>query len=803
MVLYAQEKKSIRIKRIDEKVKVDGVLDENFWSSCEIASDFKQNIPQTGKPSSEKTEVRIAYDDNAIYIGAVLYDDKDSMSLTLSQRDDEGNADWFGVTFDPYNAGTIGFSFNVTSAGVQQDILQQLGSSDENWNAVWQSSVSVMEDKWIAEIKIPFSALRFPKENVQEWGINFIRNIRRHREHSHWNFLDPQGPNFLAQLGVMKGIENIDSPLRLSFTPYVSGYIENYNGTTGYTANGGMDVKYGINDAFTLDVTLIPDFGQVQFDNQVLNLSPFEVRFNERRQFFTEGTELFNKADLFYSRRIGGRPVNSWSVEDQLEENEVVEQNPASTQLLNATKLSGRSKKGLGIGLFNAITATENAILLDTITGESREVETGPLSNYSVFVLDQNLKNNSSVTLTNTNVMRNGHTYDANVTGLETNLFTKGQQYNLSVKGSLSQKYYLDSTSLGHSMLVGVGRSAGKLRYAVSYGESSKTYDRNDLGFQRNNNLRDFSGNIRYNVYTPFWRLIRSWSGIYSSVLFIQETGAFSSWDVDFNVGGTFQNFMTAGLDFGISPVKNRDYFEPRVDGRFYENDESFFMGGFWSSDYSKTFALDGNLGYLWFNENGRFGMDFRFSPRLRISDRMMLILDFRPEYWQNEEGVALGTNGIPFEEEDPIFAKRDRWIVTNTVNYEYTFNNRMGLTFRLRHYWSTVEYNSFYVLNEQGQFDPTTYTGLDEDGNSYHNNAFNAFTIDAAYRWVFAPGSELSFVWKNSIFSSSDRVDINYFQNLETLGNNPATNSFSLKILYYIDYWALHQKMFKGKKKD
>ena len=182
-----------------------------------------------------------------------------------------------------------------------------------------------------------------------------------------------------------------------------------------------------------------------------------------------------------------------------------------------------------------------------------------------------------------------------------------------------------------------------------------------------------------------------------------------------------------------------------------------------------------------------------------------MLIVESDVFYAQNVEGVALG-NGITFDPDNPdnpIFSKRDQWTVTNTIRYNLTFNNRMGITFRLRHYWANVEYNEFFQLNLDGQYESTTYTGFDDEGNSLHNNVFNAFTIDAVYRWVFAPGSELSFVWKNSIFSSSGDVHLNYFQNVETMAQNPATNSLSLKILYFIDYWSVHQRLFKRNKID
>ena len=180
-------------------------------------------------------------------------------------------------------------------------------------------------------------------------------------------------------------------------------------------SNGGLDLKYGINESFTLDMTLVPDFGQTIFDDQILNVSPFEVRFNENRSFFTEGTELFNKSRLFYSRRIGASP----SLSPDTNENEIVTETPASVQLLNASKISGRTSKGLGIGFFNAITEKTYATIEDTLTGETREELIEPLSNYNVLVLDQVLKNNSYITFTNTNVSKQGATRNANVEKLQ------------------------------------------------------------------------------------------------------------------------------------------------------------------------------------------------------------------------------------------------------------------------------------------------------------------------------------------------------------------------------------------------
>jgi hypothetical protein len=800
---FGEDRKKIQLFRTVDKINVDGILNEPCWSLSEIATDFIQNEPVAGAASSQKTEVRISYDNSAIYIGAIMYDTRDSMTLTLSQRDDVGNADWFGVVFDSYNAGTIGFGFIVTSAGVQVDQLQKVDDIDDAWNAVWQSAVTVHDDKWIAELKIPFSALRFPKESEQIWGVNFGRNIRRNREVSYWNFYDPKGINQISQLGQLHGIKDIDAPVRLSFSPYVSGYIEHEGstGNTSYTGNGGMDLKYGLNQSFTLDMTLIPDFGQVQFDNQVLNLSPFEVRYNERRQFFTEGTELFNKGDLFYSRRIGGTPLNFYDAYSDVDSTEFVSTNPSSVRLLNATKVSGRTNSGTGIGFFNAITAPTYATITNSQNNESREFLTNPMTNYNVFVVDQNLKNNSSVTLLNTNVMRAGHTYDANVSSAAFNLYTKEQKYQTVGQFVLSQLYHEDSVDLGHLVNFGFGKSTGQFTWGTSYFETSKTYDPNDLGYFFWTNQRTLNMQLGYNIFTPFWRLYNMWSSFSTSYTRNISPDDFANFEFTAEVGGTFKNFMTAGMWIFSEPVITYDFFEPRVPGRFYEYPQTIGGGGFISTNYGNPFALDLNAGFIKFDDAGRFNLDVTTSPRIRLSDKIFLVLTNYLGYNVNEEGAAVDNNfNVPFDGADPIFAIRDRFTTENTISASYIFTNRMGVTFRLRHYWSKVDYDSFYRLDEDGRFQPTAYTGFTADSISLHNNSYNAFTIDMVYRWVFAPGSELSLVWKNSIFGFSDQIEKNYFENVGDLNNLPATNSISLKVLFYIDYWTIKQKI-KSKK--
>ncbi|PCH95501.1 MAG: hypothetical protein COB85_04430 [Bacteroidetes bacterium] len=588
-----------------------------------------------------------------------------------------------------------------------------------------------------------------------------------------------------------------NSPFRLAFIPYVSAYYENYkvpatgSSSDAYSLNGGMDIKYGINDAFTLDMTLIPDFGQVQSDNQVLNLSPFEVRFDERRPFFMEGTELFNKGGLFYSRRIGGTPGGYYDVEDQLESGEAIIENPNEVQLINSTKVSGRTKGNLGIGVLNAVTARTFATVRDSL-GVDRAILTEPMVNYNVFVLDQALKNNSSIGFINTHVFREAAKMDANVTGAEFKLRNKKNSISLDVGGALSQKFYNnpDSLDLGFKYGLKLAKIGGNFQYGVWYFTESDTYDPNDLGFLYNNNSLGMGAFLSYNVYKPYWNILRSWSNLSISYERLFKPDIFSQLDLSTNVGATFRNFMTAGMFMSYQPIETYDYFEPRVWGRRYTNPTDFNFGGFFSSDYRKKFALDGNANLRTFDESGRYNVNVTLEPRFRLNDHLSFKYEIESYNFINDIGYAT-IDSV----DNIIFGKRDLLTLINELEAAYIFTNRMGLGLRVRHYWSTAQYKDFSVLDQSGYLTDSDYSGIDTSGYSLHNVNFNAFNIDLVYTWVFAPGSEIKIVWKNSILHKGSEIADDYFKNFEALSDLPQTNSFSIKVLYYLDYLSLRRK--------
>ena len=403
--------KSIEAIKAEQAPKIDGELNDIAWEKAPVLTDFIQNFPNYGSPSSVKTTVKILYDNSAVYIGAYLYDNPSLIRKQITARDEEQqtDVDYFSVFFDTYNDKQNGFQFLVTSMNVQTDarLGPNLGGGDffnygdKTWDAVWDSKIKMKPDGWVVEMKIPYISLRFAKKDIQDWGLQFSRFTRRNNETSFWNPVDPTINGFVNQFGEYKNLKNILPPLRLSLSPYVTSGIrvtpENNGKHTEWLRNGGMDVKYGVNESFTLDATLIPDFGQVVSDNVINNLSPFEVKFEEHRPFFTEGTEIFNKAGLFYSRRVGATPKGYNSILQIAEANPNLEivKNPTVTQLYNAIKFSGRTKHKLGIGIFNAVAAPMNAIIKDKTNGTEVKIQTEPLTNYNILVLDQALKGRS------------------------------------------------------------------------------------------------------------------------------------------------------------------------------------------------------------------------------------------------------------------------------------------------------------------------------------------------------------------------------------------------------------------------
>lgn len=778
--------------RTEQRIRADGLLDEEAWLRANVAGDFIMYNPFNGIASKYNTEVRVLYDDEALYIGAMMYDDSpDSIFTELGARDDDNiNSDNFYVEISPFNDGLNGEVFKVTASGVQIDNKLSTGESwerEDTWDAVWESRTAILENGWSAEIRIPYSALRFSKAAAQLWGINFWREVRRDRETSSWSFVTKEYGSTITHLGELGGLQDITPPLRLSLVPYVSGYIEKMSDEPGVSTsyNGGLDLKLGLSESFTLDATLIPDFGQVQSDDHVLNLTPYEVKYNENRPFFMEGTELFKRGNIFYSRRIGRVPHLYGDVYDQLLENEYVSENPAEVGLINATKISGRTRNGLGIGFFNALTNNVYAEVKDSVTGEIRKILTEPLTNYSMIVFDQNLKNNSYVSLANTSVIRNAEKdenfYTANVSSFETLIKSKDQLYSIAATANLSQKYFTDSTGLGHAIDFNIGKTGGVFRTDYNLSLMSDTYDPNDMGYIRRNNEMEHSFDFSYNVFEPKGNLMMQRYSLEFSYEQLYKPRVYTQAAIELNTMIVFMNYWSLSFDAGITPWGENDYFEPRTDDMsvYYFRSPGLLIGFRADTDRSKKLYAEVNMGYgINSSEYDQSLYEWAAEASYRFSRKFSIEYSFAMESLVNDIGYVGNGTG-----DDIFFGKRGVSTREHTLSGAFIFTADSYLSLRGRYYWSKADYDGdYYQLIDDGTLEPSAYGGA-SDLNT------NFFNIDMVYTWRFAPGSELSVVWKNAIMSFSDYIIENPGDNFRDMFGQPQRNSISLKILYYLDY--------------
>ena len=784
--ISAQNKKSVEAYYITSPLKIDGILNETVYRNALPAKDFVQLQPYNGKPSLQPTEAYFFYDQTAIYVGALLHDNKpDSIFNYLTERDNIGMSDYFGVYLDPYNQGQLAYGFFITPAGVQVDIkaIKSDGDNEDgNWNTVWESKTQITKEGWTVEMRIPFSALRFSDKTVSNWGVNMFRNIRRYNSNNSWNFVDRKVSGFIHQEGQLTGIKDIKSPARLSFSPYIATYFQpnNSSGSSKFLYKGGLDVKYGINDAFTLDMMLIPDFGQIQSDDQKLNLSPYELYYDEKRQFFTEGTELFQRANIFYSRRIGASP--KFPADNKLTDNEIITYSPSENQLVNATKISGRTDKGWGIGLLNAMSLSSNAILKDTLTNTARNVIVQPFTNYNVVVIDKSLKNNSYVSLINTNVSMANNPFHANVTATEFQIRDNSKTYVLKGKGGISSRG--DTiTETGYYGSLSVEKNKGQFNWGFNEYFYSDKYNPNDLGYIQRNNQINTEAWLFYQIIEPFWIFRECQGDIFGAYDRVFHPNTLFDKEVGYDLSMRFKNnyYFSSSGKFSTNQF---DYFEPRVAGRFYQNPQNLNLSFYLNTDQRKQLNFGIQYNYSTQPQISHFAHEINLECYLRLGQRFNIEYSIDMNNSRNEHGfVDLSEN-----KDSIVFAKRDVSTLINTFSTSYIINNKTSLSLRARHYWSGVENNQFFLLQSNGLLTNNSEYSENQDQN------YNAFTVDMIFRWIFAPGSELSLAWKTASYSNENKVVYNYMSNFQNAWLNQI-NSLSLKVLYYIDVNSFKKK--------
>ena len=783
--LSAQEidKKELALTEGKDLITVDGTLDEPQWKMAAKISTLDQFFPDAApQPAYLKNDIRIFYTQKGIYFGMRFTDEQGDIKHQMTERDQgSGNTDYLQLIINPFNDGANDFNFYLSAAGAQEDSRTTFDGEDNSWNAVWESATTVSEFEWTAEIYIPYRALRIPKKSadgmIQPWGFNIKRVRRSDRTSYSWNPIDRNFSNESLQSGLLTGIDIKNPPPRVSLRPNATASLSRGgDGAYHQTGAAGADIKVGINKSFTVDMTLLPDFSQVAYDEQFVNFEPFERQFDENRQFFTEGVNLFNKGNLFYSRRIGGNPKNFTNANLSDLNNTTQD----FTRMLNATKLTGTTDKNLSVGFLNALTAPNYATGVDSM-GNAVSILTEPMTNYNVMAFDQRVRGNSSFGMINTHVWRSnseGQTRDAWTSALTANLNVLNNTHYWNAVLAQSTVYDIDNPFRGENLEWEMGRQVGAWRWEHELQVTSQDFDPNDMGFiTRGNRIhQDFA--ISHQILQPKGAFLRKSHKLGVQYRRLYEPNVFERVHMEYHHFALTRGFWAYGYDLELRPAEY-DYFDPRVWGRYRINPASHWHNMWFSMDYRKPVAVDGNLGYWqWadFNAGGWYG---KAKILARVNDQLnfwaqLSANDFNQVGWAQ----TLSTDSIGM-------AVRRTQNVEQSLQARYLFSPNSYVRLDLRHSWNRIDPMQTYHLETDGSMIPSdAYTDM--------KLRINIYNLDIKYVLWFAPGRELNLLYRGSLAYADDQTELDYWKNMQSLGSIPTDHLLSLRVVYFLDYAEL-----------
>ena len=834
-------------------VRIDGRLDEASWNAATPITSFTQRDPNAGSPSTERTEVRILYDGDAVYVGARLFDSAGRPGSRLGRRDSElDGADWFFVAFDSYHDHLTAFQFAVNPAGVRRDAKIGDDEDDESWDPVWDASATVDASGWTAEMRIPLSQLRFRTGDEQTWGIQLIREIARNNEVSWFAFVPKRERSGVARYGHLTGLRGLAPGGRLELLPYIVGrarfqprerdpdatFANPYADGSEQTSSLGFDLKYRLGSNLTLDATVNPDFGQVEVDPAVVNLTAFETRFEERRPFFIEGSEIFqfSGTELFYSRRVGapppGRPPSGSLYDDM----------PESSTILTAAKLTGKAR-GWSLAVLDALTDREEASYIDDDRVEGR-AQVAPFSNYFVGRARRELREGQSV-------------LGGMVTGVHRNLgdaalasrvrsraFSGGadfthdwsdRQWSLSgffaashIAGSRSviaaaqrssARYFQrpDATSLsldtssttlnGYAGRLAIERAAGEhWRGDAAVSTLSPGFETNDIGFQSRADRHSASLTIEY-VHEEPGRVLREWN---------IEAGPQGEWNYDGDRIGT-------GIDLeGSAEFRNYWRIDAELGRNFSSLDDRLTRGGplvrrpggmsasfnvETDSRKAWTFEVEGDTEWGRAGSSTSVGLDIGYKPAPNWS------VSVSPEWSQERtdnqfvtsvaDPLASSTFGRRY-----VFAHLEQSEIAMGTNVNVTFSPLLSLEVFARPFLGSGTFGGLKELTRPRAFDFASYdrTGtVTRDGDELIVDPDGAgpaeeFEVDdetfttrslrgsAVLRWEWRPGSTLFLVWQQQRELEDGRGNVRLGRDLRDLGRTRPDNVFVVKLTWWVN---------------
>ncbi|MBI4553407.1 MAG: carbohydrate binding family 9 domain-containing protein [Candidatus Latescibacteria bacterium] len=777
--------------------KIDGLLDDEIWQYAPVASGFVQQRPTEGVAPTESTTIQIAYDDEALYIGVMAYDREPEKIVTrLARRDQFVDADRISISLDPYLDHQTGYWFAVMASGSVQDGSTSNDDWDDwTWDGVWDVRVAIHEKGWSTEFKIPYYNLRFSPKEEYTWGININRTISRKREWDQWVLKPLQKRGWVSLFGHLEGIRGIHPPTHLEVLPYAvtRSTFEPKNLTANpdgrkYFSNAGVDVRYGLTSNISLNATFNPDFGQVDADPAVLNLSVFETYYQERRPFFVEGSSTFQTPfQLFYSRRIGRRPGYL-----SIPAGAIPVDQPDFTTILGAAKLTGKTEHKTTFGLLEAVTSSEEATVEQTITDpvtgltrtERQHARIEPLTNYLIGRVQQDIMGgNSNVGIIATAVNRHD-AEPAYTGGVDWNLKWHQNTYGISGQVAGSRAGSFTNRQSGYAGQVELAKRNGWLTGEVSFEALSPQFNASDLGFifrVNQINARLWLGLQKSRNWGPFRRMFASmnqwnqWNykranlGRGLGVFFNGELQNF--WFVGGGVNGNFQTLDDLDTRGGPSIINPASH--------------SFFV--FLSTDSRKP--VRANFSSSWGSNTG--GSSWRsLSPYITIRPSTRFEVSTGPRYswyFNNAQWVTnVDDNGDGINDHY-AYGELTSQVLDLTTRADVLFNRNLTLQFYMQPFVAVGAYKNFKELARAASYEFTSYTGVSFNPD-FSSRSLRSNTV---LRWEYRPGSTMFFVWSRSWSAfSQDPSFARSFQGLQQGFSDlrQGTNLFLVKFNYWLN---------------
>ncbi len=810
--------------RAAHPIVIDGRDDDEAWRTAQVIDAFREFDPvENGDPHGFRTEARVTYDDRNLYVFVRAFDPRpDSLLALLARRDVHTQSDWLHLMIDSYHDRRTGFRFTVNPAGVQRDVyMSNDGDEDLSWDAVWQVSTRVEKDAWTAEYRIPFSQLRFANTDVHTFGLAIWRDVGRTNSRISWPLYHRNQPGFVSQFGELRGIDRITTPRRLETTPYTLAKDQSHPETNGrfgrqQAAAVGADVKYGLTSNLTIDATINPDFGQVEADPSVLNLTAFEQFYQEQRPFFLEGQGIFRYdlncndgqcSGLFYSRRIGRSPQLGDTYSDA--------SNPLNTTILGAAKVTGRLASGLSIGVMDAMTQRE-------VSTGGRTIE--PAANYGVVRLQQDLRQGNSgfgIMLTSTDrqldqwsadyLRRGARTFGADFrhrfwkNTYELSGYLAGSQVNgtaasmNSLQLSSVHNYQrpgsgldLDPTATsmsGATMQLALAKQGGgKTRFMTGYQRTTPGFEVNDLGFLSRADMQSFFNwlQVAYTKPTNWYRSVRvnfnQWNSWNTGGQLLERGGNINAhaefanqwWGhIGYNLngtGGASDDRVSRGGPTVRNVFSRSGWAGIEGDRRWKIQPTLFFQGQFRDASGGSFAGIDPQVSMR---------VASRLQARVGLSFQHMI----NDAQWYGNEQDAHGTTHY-------TFARLDQHVASVTTRLDITATRALSLQLYASPFVATGAYSGLKELN-----DPSAkrYAGRYKtygNGAALEGFNFKQFRSNTVVRWEYRPGSTLFFVWSQG--RQQDSLNPGSFEmarDMRDLFKARPDNTLLVKAAYWLNY--------------